>query len=368
MAQPNADYPSLESIFKTIDKELAAGRKVMVSLKSKTKSRYHINVIHDKSNDDYLTFTKQYNPPKTLESSGSVKPHMESMDVADILIYSIERHSKLELDTKQSYVTLIDLLVRIINANKGYSTSEVSNGNRLYDAHCLANKFVDHVLTLLYISHGTYVNTIPSFKFDFIDSASIDIIARAAFESFLVFHHVYFSPSTEEDKDFRYLCYKIAGVSDRQDIPITSKEHEKKIAGERALISELYDKLKSNDLFVKLTEKQQRQILKGKWRLLSWKDIAKDAGFGEMIANHIYKYLSGHAHSSWLSILQTSQATLNGKNESFVNTSMDFINAVMARMIMEYTSLFPKVRTVLDSDDEARKTVEAWIIVGSKLA
>ena len=98
---------------------------------------------------------------------------------------------------KQGHVKLLDLLARVIDANKGFTTSDISDGERLLDAHYLANKFIDHAFTVLYLSRGTKVQDIPSFKFSFIDSASIDVLTRAAMEAFLVFHYVFFSPQTE---------------------------------------------------------------------------------------------------------------------------------------------------------------------------
>ena len=89
VTQKNMDLSSFQSFFSTIDDELAAGRKVMVSLKSRTKQQFHIHVIHEKRNDDYLAFTKVHEPDETKDYSGSVKDHMKSMDIADILIYRI---------------------------------------------------------------------------------------------------------------------------------------------------------------------------------------------------------------------------------------------------------------------------------------
>ena len=167
---------------------------------------------------------------------------------------------ELEMDSKQEYRKLLDLLARVIDASKGFSVSDVSDGKRLWDAHNLANKFIDHAFTVLYLSHGTNVQDIPSFKFSFIDSASIDVLTRATMETFLVFHYVFFSPQTKEEKDYRYWAYKAAGITERQSIPIITEETRRTLDNDRLVLDELRDKMESNAIFQSLKDEQKRQI------------------------------------------------------------------------------------------------------------
>jgi len=90
------------------------------------------------------------------------------------------------------YVKLLDLLDRAINATKVSSISEVTERERLTYAHSLANRFSQYANTVLYLLSGTKVCGLPSFgEFSFIDTASIDVLTRAAMEAFLVFHYVF---------------------------------------------------------------------------------------------------------------------------------------------------------------------------------
>jgi len=36
-------------------------------------------------------------------------------------------------------IILVDLLAKSIDANKGFSSRDICDGERLYDAHCLVN-------------------------------------------------------------------------------------------------------------------------------------------------------------------------------------------------------------------------------------
>ena len=127
--------------------------------------------------------------------------------------------------TKRDFVKLLDLLAQVIDSSKGFSAGDISDGERLLDAHNLANKLIDHAFTVLYLSQCTNVQSLPSFKqLSFIDTASIDVLTRAVMEAFLVFHYVFFSPQTKEEKDYRYWAYKAAGITERQSIPIITEE------------------------------------------------------------------------------------------------------------------------------------------------
>lgn len=82
----NAGFP-FEKLFHTIDDELATDRYVLVSLKV-FPPNYHIYLICDKNNDDYIAYSKGSNN-KTIEYTGRVKAKIQEMQGTDILIYSM---------------------------------------------------------------------------------------------------------------------------------------------------------------------------------------------------------------------------------------------------------------------------------------
>jgi len=270
-------------------------------------------------------------------------------------------------DYKQDFVKLLDLLARVIDANRNVSTRDISNGERLWDADALANKFIGHALTVLHLSYGTNVQSLPSFeKFSFIDTASIDVLTRAAMEAFLVFHYVFFAPTTTEEKDYRYWAYKAAGLVERQKFPAPTEEHRRMLDDEKVVLDKLHDKLKSNTVFQSLNEKQKKQILGGRWRPLFWHDIAIDAGFSVTLASYIYKHLSGFAHSSNLSTRQTQQALLKKETEKLPGVSIITMNILIANVIREYCGLFPKAKEVLRGSG-AIIFVRKWVDGGRRL-
>ncbi len=279
---------------------------------------------------------------------------------------------------KSDYVTLLDLLARANNANEGLSVNNTSDYERLLDAHRLTNKLFGHALTVLYLLRCTHVQDLPSFKsskLSFVDSASIDVLTRATMEAFLVFHYVFYAPTTAEEKDYRYQAYKAAGLAERQNFPTITEEGRQALDNDKIELDELREKLRSNAVFQSLKDRQKRQIFEGKgnWRWkpdcskhISWRDIALDAGFSEMLASHMYRHLAGYAHSSRSSVLQMTQALLNKENQQ-CNLSVSTMNIVIANMIREYCALFPWAQDVLTKDLEGSNLVKQYIQIGREL-
>jgi len=272
------------------------------------------------------------------------------------------------LKIKQDYVRLLDLLCRVLRESSPLSTTDLEDRERLSIAQGLIDKFVNHAVTLLYLSHGTKQD-LSSFKFDsyLYDFASIDVLTRVLLEACLTFHYVFYTPQTKEEKDYRYWAYKAAGIAERQNFPASTGEFREKLAAEREELDELRSKLESNAVFQSLTNNQKKRILKGEWRLKSWREIAIDAGFSRILASDMYRSLSGQAHSSFLSVLQSLEIQKTKKQEETIISSMGITNPLIASMVREYCWLFPKVQDVLSKDSEGSDIVNWWIQIDRTL-
>ena len=270
------------------------------------------------------------------------------------------------LKIKQDYVKLLNLLALVMRASSPPSTTDGEDRERLLIAQGLSNNFIEHAVTILYLSHGTKQD-LPLFKFNFFDSASIDVLTRTAFEAFLTFHYVFYEPKTKEERDYRYWCYKAAGISERQNARVSTDEHRQKQAAEKKELDEVHEKLKLSAVFQSLTNNQKKQILKGEWRLKSWRELAVSAGLSETLASDVYRFLSGRVHSSSLSVVQMIGDHIDVEDEKVISSSMGTINAVIANMIKEYCGLFPGAQKILDADRGGREIVGWWIQIDRTL-
>ena len=102
---------------------------------------------------------------------------------------------------EKNYLLLLNLFYQAIEESKGIPTGR---DNRLLEAEALATKFFFHSASALYLSRGTNIKDFPSMEIGFFDPASIHILARAALETFLIFHYLFIAPENSEEQDFRY--------------------------------------------------------------------------------------------------------------------------------------------------------------------
>jgi hypothetical protein len=262
-------------------------------------------------------------------------------------------------NAKQHYNKLLDLLGRVLGADDR-SSSLGDDNERILIARGLANKLLEHAVTILYLSHGTK-QRLPSFEFNFFDSTSIDVLTRAVFEAFLTFHYVFYEPKTKEERDYRYWCYKAAGIAERKNARVSTEEHRRKQAAEKKELGEVHEKLKLSAIFQGLTSKQKRQILAGKWRLKPWRELAADAGLSKTLASDVYRFLSGRVHSSSLSVVQMIGQHVDREDKQAISSSMGILNVVIANMVQEYCGLFPKAQEALSKDSEGSGIVNWWI-------
>lgn len=265
---------------------------------------------------------------------------------------------------ERDFIKLLDLLFKVVEANRGPLDGD---DDRFWFAEGLTTKFFLHAASVLYLSRGTKLSDFPSTALKFPDSASIQVLTRAALETFLTFHYVFFEPKTDDEKNYRYWAWKLAGLIDRQSFPASYEDHKQKLKEEGKEINELLDRIEASAIFQQLGRKEKKKILQGNWRLLSWREIGKKTGLSRILSSHVYKHLSGYTHSSWSSILQIKQSFQEREQALFISSSMSFITIVGANLIREYCDLFPRAKAAMTADARGGDMVDTWIQIGQEL-
>jgi hypothetical protein len=262
---------------------------------------------------------------------------------------------------KQSdYLELLKMFVRTVEASKG---TDAGADDRLLDAEGLALKFFGHSSAAFHLYQGTVISHLGT---NFIDASSINVLGRAALETFLVFHHVFVSPASEEERDFRYMSWILAGLLERQTLPIQSPKGKAMLQGEARLIPPLQGKLKDNQHFKALKSGQQKELLeKGKWKLPSWKKMALAAGLSRTHAQAFYSYLCEYAHAGNLSVLQIRNAQTAQSQRSLCAATINVLIISTANMIKSYCKVFPKSESSLQEDPDGTALVDMWIDIGA---
>jgi len=279
---------------------------------------------------------------------------------------------QLEIKYTFEYKHLLDLLANVLYVNKDLSVNDSFKYKRLEDAHLLTYKFFCHALTVLYLSKGTK-QELQSLKWDVVDFASVDVLTRAAFEAFLVFHHVFYEPTQTEEKDYRYLAFKAEGILNKQYITklIGTKKENNELMKEKREIEKY---LLENEIFRNFKDARRKDVFKGsgmwRWehnRHLSWRDIGVAAGLSKFLADYVYHHLCATAHSSSIGVYQTVP-TLDKREEKHIYSGTAAImNIVIANLIKEYCGLFSKSQEILYKNTEVSDMVKQWIQRGQTL-
>lgn len=267
------------------------------------------------------------------------------------------------LDKETEYIKLLEIFIQVVEANKG---KPVGSDEWILDAEGLAAKFCAHVASAFYLFKGTSIPEMNFGHINFFDSASINVVSRATFETYLVFHHIFIQPTSIEKRDFRYISWVLSSLIERQNFPILSQKGKKQIEHEKEIIDSYIARLKTNQHFKALSPKQKRAIIeKGNWRFASWADLAGKAGLDATHGTSFYKYLCGYAHSSNLSVLQIRDAKPTHIQKELSASAMSLIMISMANMIKAYCDLFPQSASVLKRNQDSNALVNIWISVGS---
>jgi len=111
-----------------------------------------------------------------------------------------------------------------VEANRGPLTG---TDDRFWLAEGLATKFFLHAASVLYLSRKVSILDFPSATLKDYDPASIDVLTRAAFETFLAFHYVFVAPETTNEQSYRYWAWRAAGLAERQNLPVSLKKTDK---------------------------------------------------------------------------------------------------------------------------------------------
>jgi hypothetical protein len=268
---------------------------------------------------------------------------------------------------EQDFMKLLDILYQAVSATRSQPNPPQAD-EKLKDAEHLATKFLVHGASMLYLSRGTHVHDFPSVRLGFTDSASIDVIARAAFETFLVFHHIFVAQASAEERHYRYLSWKVAGLAERQHFPVATQEHQERLDVERRELHDLHNKLASNVFFqLEVHEEQKEKVLRGEWKLKSWREIAQSAGLTRVLSLDMYRYLCEYAHSGFVSASQIEQALHKSEQPHLIEPAMTTVAIAAANLIHGYCDLFPIAKQALAADAAGHEVVAKWVGIGRRL-
>lgn len=237
-------------------------------------------------------------------------------------------------DHKEDMLILIKGLLIISESMRG---KDVRNELDNY-AKALFVKFFQHVSTVYYLFKGTIIHELQAKYFDF---TSINILTRAALETYIIFHYIFIDPKDEEEKLFRYHCWRISSEFQLRRLVAITTVAKDIIPQQDKEIEELKTKIKSNKYFNSLTNKQKRRLIEnGDWQKPGWKELASMSGLSDVLSKHYYSYLCGHVHVQHHQVRQVYKAMNHNEQQKMTHSALTTLMLAMALMGFSYMRLF----------------------------
>lgn len=258
----------------------------------------------------------------------------------------------------KDYSELLDLFIRLVESQAGREIE--TNGVWLNDAQVLATKLFGHLVSMQILADGATLKTADGISVFFVDHGSVKVVARAALETYLVFFYLYGS----EDRSlcqFRHATWKLGGLSDRQMFHVSIQHDHEVLTQEKITITQLQAELLASPWIKKYTDKQQKKLLAGEWRIgKSWADLGTDAGLHPKYFENIYSYLCGYSHSSYLSALQVGQAKTIEDQQSLTSAILGIGVVLMAHFAFSYSEVFSDSKAILSDNPASVSIAEKW--------
>jgi hypothetical protein len=244
--------------------------------------------------------------------------------------------------------SLIWDLLRISEKYKGRKLESI-----YYDAESLCLRFVNYCCSISYLLKGTDSPVVKGNKF--LDPGSINVLCRAAFETFLVSYYIYTEPENDEEFKLKYYVWLRRGLSTRIKNEPTQAHLKRQHNQAKRDFDVLGDRIKNNIFFKQFNGKIRKMILSGRdWRIpirrfanysyLSYSDIAVNAGLPADLARAHYDYLSDYSHSGSLSVDQVHFAKLEEHRRVICDSSINLLKIICPIMGANYDNVMSNAK------------------------
>ena len=251
------------------------------------------------------------------------------------------------------YPKILNFTYEVVNSLKG---KKEKDHRKLMCEH-LAFKIFLHAATIQHLRIGSNI-TLDAYPdgAHVIDFASIFVLTRAIFETYLNLFEVFFEVDNDDEFEYRYAVYQVRGLkianlaiennpaAEGHDLDFISKVQQRFDE-----IENFRERIKNTIYYQKLDHNQQKLSLKGVlFPKRNKEEIAKMAGFGKKTFQQTYTYLSAYTHGDSLSIAQIKDAVTDEQKGSYIRLSLSLVMMVLSHLILNYAKKFPEAKAICD--------------------
>lgn len=330
------------------------------SSNKRSNEGFYLSLCDNKYMVGWINASGQIGYEKSFDSEVDACAEYISKELVEIMISSnIERNHEKDIDI------LINTFIEIGNSVEG---KQIPQGFQYaYYAEGLGQKIINHAITIRYLFNGHQLVS-GGFMFEpRVDYSSIIILTRAAIETYLTLNYVFVAEGNEDLRQFRFLCWDLAGYIERSKMQATTEEHVILKESEKKAIESISAEIKENLVFKTLPLYDQKQALKGEWRLnYKWHDLATKAGFNIDFFRQQYKFLCSYAHASRLSVIQIQQNKTFENQKEMATSSISTIMVVLAKHIHDYIEIMPQLKDA-KKDVPNYPIIQFWKTIGEEL-
>ena len=224
-------------------------------------------------------------------------------------------------------------------------------------------KIFRHLESIETISEGVHTSVGEKTFPHYVDHASIAVLARTAFETYMMFHFIFCAKP--ELSRLRHQVWEYVGLRGRQALHGTvvgRAQWQHVIEADIKRIQILDHEIRANRIFAQYMKEVQDKVLKKNDAKMGfkWMDLAEESGFPRKYARDMYSHFCNYAHADLISVLQIHDASDSGHHKKLASVAISFCALLMGQIIANYAQLFPLVDQTLKADPEALVLLDRW--------
>ena len=224
-------------------------------------------------------------------------------------------------------------------------------------------KLFEHALSIYHLDKGVSLPELHiGTTYDF---SSINILSRAAIESFLRFYYIFVDPVSEEELILRHHCWKLYAAKNqlKKYAPFAGDENHLNTVNKE--IRTLKDEIKSNNCYRNSNLKRQKAILDGKYQGPQAREMAEMAGINLTMFDAQWSYTSGHAHGDAHNVKQIHVAINPGDRKELSVGGVGFTMIAMAYMIKGALGFYKLSDSVFSDALHIQEAVKLFVYLGT---
>ncbi|MBD8019162.1 DUF5677 domain-containing protein [Kaistella pullorum] len=174
-------------------------------------------------------------------------------------------------------------------------------------------------------------------KASIIDYASILILTRSIFETYLTLEYLFLSDVEDDELEFRFKLWRMSGFMVRQNTIGENPLFTEKLTREKIEIDKTKREIISSKYYGQIKKMKNRLETYGIARIISWTQLIEKSRLRTKLFVGFYQLYSNYAHSEFISVIQLNEFGINSDSKN----SIEMINsALFCNRLLIYSALY----------------------------